>query len=72
MQEMCIYQKCLYSKYFVYDLQGVIHETNWYCPSCLTEIFPFNCIIDQGEFLEALSDPLPESSRADFLIAYLN
>src|SRR5688572_13055835 len=68
IQMKCVSNKeCIHSKSSICDLQGIAQTNNWYCPNCITEVFPFNHIIDQREFLEVLRDPLPESSRADFL-----
>ena len=30
-------------------------ETNWYCPQCIEQIFPFNHIVEESEFLLAIS-----------------
>ena len=30
-------------------------ETNWYCPQCIEQIFPFNHIVEESEFLPAIS-----------------
>ena len=35
---------------------------NWYCPTCLSYLFPYNLITDENDFISAIADISGEKS----------
>ena len=49
------HMKCISSR--PEDLQKLTNERNeWYCPTCLSNIFPCNFIEDENDFLATITD----------------
>ena len=42
---------------------------NWYCPTCLSYLFPYNLITDENDFISAISDISGESDKS---VCYLS